>query len=50
MKIQLAAVTVPPGGSVLTLHSLQPPASAGPGDARALGVCVFGLELAVLQQ
>jgi hypothetical protein len=47
MKIQLAPVVVPPGASVLTLQSLQPPASAGPGDARALGVCVFGLELAV---
>ena len=47
MKIELAAVTVPPGVSVLTLHSPQPATSAGPGDSRPLGVCVFGLELAV---
>jgi len=38
---------VPPGSTTLTLHSPQPPTSAGPGDPRALGVCVFGLELAV---
>jgi len=47
MKIQLAVVTVPAGISTLTLHSPQPPSSAGPADPRVLGVCVFSLELAV---
>jgi len=46
----VAEVTVPPGGSTITLHSLQPPASAGPGDPRVLGVCVFGIELEVRPQ
>jgi hypothetical protein len=45
---RLAAVVVPPGVSTLTLHSPQPPVPAGPGDARSLGLCVFGLELEVL--
>jgi hypothetical protein len=31
---------------VLTLHSAQP-AAVPPGEVRALGVCVFGIELEV---
>ena len=47
-RVRLGTVTAPPGISVLTLHSPQAPMAAGPGDARMLGVCVFGLELEVL--
>jgi hypothetical protein len=47
-RVRLGAVTVPPGVSMLTLHSPQPAVPAGPGDARSLGLCVFGLELEVL--
>ncbi len=46
-RVPLAAVTVPPGTSTLTLRSAQPALAAGPGDARVVGVCVFGLELEV---
>ena len=45
-KTRFAAVTVPPGASTLVLHSVQP-AAIPPGEVRALGVCVFGLELEV---
>lgn len=47
-RVRLGAVTVPPGVSMLTLHSPQPAVPAGPDDARSLGLCVFGLELEVL--
>jgi len=46
-KTRFPGITVPPGGSTLVLHSPQPASSGAPGDARALGVCVFGVELAV---
>jgi hypothetical protein len=38
----LPPVRVPPGDSILILHSPQPPAHV-PGDGRALGTCVFRL-------
>jgi hypothetical protein len=40
----LPPVQVPPGESILVLHSPQPPAHV-PGDGRALGTCVFRLIL-----
>lgn len=46
-KTHFPRLTVPPGVSTIVLHSLHTPASDAPGDARTLGVCVFGLELAV---
>lgn len=49
-RIRLEKLAVPPGVSTLVLHSPQLPVPAGPGDPRALGVCVFGLELAVCAQ
>mgnify|MGYP001553520870 CR=1 FL=1 len=39
------AITLPPGGSTLVLHSLQPAAKAGPDDPRELAACVFGLTI-----
>ena len=45
-KTTFAAITVPSGVSTLILRSAQP-AAVPPGDVRALGVCVFGLELEV---
>jgi len=45
-KTRFAPVVVPPGISTLVLHSPQP-AAVPPADGRALGVCVFGLELDV---
>lgn len=45
-RVIFAPLTIPPGGATLRLHSPQPATTAGPGDGRTLGECVFGLELA----
>lgn len=45
-----APFTIPPGRSTLVLRSRQPAAASAPGDPRALAVCVFRLELAVVEE
>jgi hypothetical protein len=42
--------TIPPGRSTLVLRSRQSAAASAPGDPRALAVCVFRLELAVVEE
>lgn len=44
---RFGSVAIPPGNSTLTLRSAQP-ATVPPGEVRALGVCVFGVELEVV--
>jgi hypothetical protein len=45
VKTVFPEITVPPGGATVVLRSVQPWMSAGTGgEARALGVCVFGWE------
>ena len=48
-KTRFPKIVVPPGVSTLVLHAQQPPVSEVAGDTRALGVCVFGLELAAVK-
>lgn len=48
-KTRFPKITVPPGISTLVLHSRQPVTSAALGDTRALGACVFALEIAVTE-
>ena len=48
VKTVFPEIVVPPGGSVVRLQSVQPWLGAGAaGEPRALGVCVFGVEVAV---
>ncbi|MEY2879771.1 MAG: hypothetical protein RLZZ15_2151, partial [Verrucomicrobiota bacterium] len=49
VRTKFTTVTVPPGGSVITLRSTRA-AATPPGETRALGVCVFGIELAVARE
>jgi hypothetical protein len=43
--VDLGAVVVPPGGSVLTLRLAQPALQESGPAGRRLGICVFGLRL-----
>lgn len=43
------ALTLPPGQSKLVLRSEQPARSAGSGDPRLLALCVFRIEIAVVE-
>ena len=47
VRTEFPEIVVPAGGATVSLKSVQPWMSVGAGDARALGVCVFGLEFAV---
>ncbi len=45
VKTVFPEIVVPPGGGTVVLRSVQPWMAAGTGgEARALGVCVFGVE------
>lgn len=47
VKTIFPEIVVPPGGATVALKSVQPWKNAGAGETRMLGVCVFGVELAV---
>lgn len=48
-QTRFPSLTIPPGRSTLVLRSEQPARAAGPGDSRLLALCVFRLEIAVME-
>ncbi|MBI5766329.1 MAG: hypothetical protein HZA93_00930 [Verrucomicrobia bacterium] len=48
--LNMGMVLVPPGTSTLTLRSSQPAQAGISGDARPLGICVFGVRIVVTER
>ena len=45
VKTEFPEVVVPSGPSTIVVRSVQPWMAPNPGDSRALGLCVFGVEI-----